>query len=48
MVDVADPDVPSGVAAGEGGAAPPKYPRYLRVSAPVVNEIVPTPLPQAI
>ena len=26
MVDVADPDVPSGVAAGEGGAAPPEVP----------------------
>ena len=24
MVDAADPDVPSGVAAGEGGAAPPE------------------------
>ena len=45
MVDVADPDVPS--------ASPPVKavrhpPRYLRASAPVVNEIVPTPLPQAI
>ena len=26
MVDVADPDVPSGVAAGEGGATPPEVP----------------------
>ena len=26
MVDVADPDVPSSVAAGEGGAAPPEVP----------------------
>ena len=26
MVDAADPDVPSGVAAGEGGAAPPEVP----------------------
>ena len=26
MVDIADPDVPSGVAAGEGGAAPPEVP----------------------
>ena len=29
MVDVADPDVPSSVAAGEGGAAPPEVPEVL-------------------
>ena len=30
MVDVADPDVPSGVAAGEGGAAPAEVPSGAR------------------